>query len=468
LSTVRLQRHAPCPCGSLRALADCCLPWEEAFRRLVARLAAFAAAPTARRLEGRAAAVFWNTEAPGDTPHGRSAGNDACFAEWFLHDYVAPKRTGPLLGEFADGADGLIAREERLLFSMLLTPIRAFEIAEPPGPRGVAVKDLLAGSEWVLGPLGVPDGLIRSDVCIGRLLPVGRLGRPGIGLLRLPPGSQGELMAYLRATYRLSRAGRHVSLEDYADRAGHLYHHFFLDRGRELGGRAHRTCRWTPFIAGQIRYCGDETVRIRAELNREPELEPVTDWEDGARYLWLDPVQGVTAGTVWFRGDEIQASAETEEDLGRLGGFLESCLRGLVRREPVEAAPTARVAPASAARHGATPAGAVFIRGFLERWPEMASPTLSDETPREACRSAAGREAVVQLLLGLERDMARQKRLDRAWGEIGPLWEGLSLSPPSLQHGSAGEERVPSVTPHPRSSNARGDRRAGGRASKRT
>ena len=455
MSTVRLQRHAPCPCGSLRPLADCCVPWEEAFRRLVARLAAFAATPTARRLEGRAAAVFWNTEVPDDAPHGRSAGSDACFAEWFLQDYVAPKRTGPLLGEFADVAEGPSAREEQLLFAMLLTPIRAFEIAEPPGPRGVAVKDLLVGSEWVLGPLGVPEGLIRSDVCIGRLLPVGRLGRPGISLLRLPPGSQGELLAYLRATYRLAQAGRHVSLEDYADGAGHLYHHFFLDRGRELGGRAHRTCRWTPFVAGQLRYRGDEAARIRAALNRQPELERVEDWEDGARYLWLDRWQGMTGGTVRFRGNEIQASAETEEDLGRLGGVLESCLRGLVRRETAGAAPIAPVAPASAVRHGAGPAGAAFIRGFLERWPEMPSPTLSDETPREACRSAAGCEAVVQLLLGLERDMARQKRLDRAWGEIGPLWARLSLSPPSLQHGSGGEERVPSATPRPRSWNAK-------------
>jgi hypothetical protein len=261
-------------------------------------------------------------------------------------------------------------------------------------------------------------------------------------------------MAYLRATYRLARAGRHVSLEDYADRAGHLYHHFFLDRGRELGGRAHRTCRWTPFIAGRIRYRGDQTVRIRAALNRQPALERMKDWEDGVRYLWLDRLQGVTAGTVWFRGDEVQVSADTEEDLERLGALLESCLRGLVRREPAETAPTAPGTPATAARHGGGPAGAAFIRGFLERWPEMASPTLSDETPREACRSAAGREAVVQLLLGLERDMARQKRLDRAWGEIGPLWERLNLAPPSLTQGSGGEERLPSVTPRPRSSKA--------------
>jgi hypothetical protein len=399
--------------------------------------------------------VFWNTEITDEAPQGRKAGRDACFIEWFLHDYVAPKRTGSLLAEFADAVDGQSAREEQLLFAMLVTPIRAFEIAEPPGPRGVAVKDLLTGSEWVLGPLGVPEGLIRSDVCVGRLLPVGRLGRPGISLLRLPPGSQGELLAYLRATYRLAQAGRHVSLEDYADGAGHLYHHFFLDRGRELGGRAHRTCRWAPFIDGQLRYRGEETARIRAALNRHPELERVEEREDGARYLWLDRLHGVTGGTVRIRGGEIQACVETEEDLVRLDGVLESCLRGLVRREAVDAALTAAVVPASPARQRVGPAGAAFIRVFLERWPEIPSPTLSDETPREACRSTAGREAVIQLLLGIERTMARQKRLDRAWGEIGPLWERLSLSPPSLQHGSGGEERVPPVTPRPRSSNAK-------------
>jgi len=121
-----------------------------------------------------------------------------------------------------------------------------------------------------------------------------------------PAGSQGELLAYLRATYRLAQTGRHVSLEDYADGAGHLYHHFFLDRGRELGGRAHRTCRWTPFVAGQLRYRGDEAARIRAALNRQPELERVEDWEDGARYLWLDRLRGVTGGTVQFRGTRFR------------------------------------------------------------------------------------------------------------------------------------------------------------------
>jgi hypothetical protein len=197
---------------------------------LTARLAAFAATDTVSRLTTRAGASFWNVDGSETSVHGRDAGSDACFVEWLLLDYVAPNRTGPLLGEFADTAAGLDGREERLLFALLLAPMRAYEVMETPGPGGVPLKDLLTGSEAVLGSIGTPDSLIRSDVCIARLLPFGRVRRPGLSLLRLPPGSQAELSAFLRAAYRVARSERHVSLEDYVDGSPHLYHHFFRER----------------------------------------------------------------------------------------------------------------------------------------------------------------------------------------------------------------------------------------------
>jgi len=101
-----LQRHAACLCGSGRALADCCLPWEEAFRSLVARLAAFSATDAVGRLAAPAGEVFWKADVPKSAAPGRGAGSEACFSEWFLQDYIAPERTGPLLGEFADAATG--------------------------------------------------------------------------------------------------------------------------------------------------------------------------------------------------------------------------------------------------------------------------------------------------------------------------------------------------------------------------
>ena len=427
-------------CGSGRPLADCCLPLEEAFRRLTARLAAFSGTEMVRRVTGTAGEVYWKADVAKSAAPGRGAGSDACFSEWLLHDYVARDHAGTLLGVFADGATDLGAREEQLLFALLLTPARAFQLMEPPGPRGVLVKDLATGSEAVLSLLGLPDGLIRSDVCVGRLLPFGRLRRIGISLLRFPPGSQGELLEYLRAAYRVSRPGRHVSFEDYVDGAAHLYHHFFLDRGREMGGRAHRTCRWVSFAPGHVRYHTIETARVRAALARQSALELIDEVEGSGRYLWVDQVHAVTLGTVLVHPDAIEVSAETTEDLEKLAEFLEACLRGLIQRVPPDA--VGRAAPTSAPVGQATsaPAGTDFVRRMLDHWTDVPWAVLSERTPREVCGSQASRAEVARALLGLERDMARQKRLGRAWGEVEPLWDRLNLARPLPPHAPTGEE----------------------------
>lgn len=451
MASAPVQRHGPCPCGSTRRFVECCLPWEEAFRRVVARLAAFAATDAVRRLRPRAASVFWNTEGPEAVGRRKSAGSDACFAEWMLQDYVAPKRTGPLLGEFADTATEINPSEEQVLLAMLLSPLRAFEVTEAPGSRGAPVKDLLRGAEDILGPLGLPEGLIRSDVCVGRVVPVGRLRRTGVGLLRFPPGSQGELLAYLRASYGLSRPGRHVSLEDYVDGATHLYHHFFLERGRDLGARTHRTCRWVPLTPGHVTYRGTEAARIRAALARQTALELVENVEARIRYVLVDPTLGVAVGTVVWQPDHLQASAETEEDLTQLTDFLETCLRGLVQRVTTDVPPVAGQVSQALPRAESGPAGTTFIQRMLEGWSDAPSAALSGRTPREACESETGRDEVTRVLLGLERDMARQKRLGRAWRDVGPLWEQLHLVPPSAARGAGGENNLPTVGARARS-----------------
>jgi len=435
----RVHRQSPCPCGGRRPLAACCLPWEEAFQRLTTRLTAFAETPAVRRLEAPAAEVFWSPEGAASGRTDRTAARHPAFAEWLLLDYIAPRRKGPLLGEYADRAEGLGTQENQLLFSLLLTPVRAYEVTESPTLRGVRVKDLLTGSEHLMGPLGFPDGVIRSDICVGRLVPLGRLGRPGISLLRLPPGSQAEMLAYLRATYRMARPGRHLSLEDYLDGAAHLYHQFFLDRGRDLGGRVHRTCRWAAFAAGRAVYRSQESARIRAALDRQPELERTGEDEAGVRYVWIDPRLGVTRATLRLDSEGIQASAETREDLDTIKEFLETSLRGLIQPGGAPQDPAA-APPSDATETKQDPAGTAFLRRVMARWPDIVLPALGDQSPREACESPAGREAVAHLLVGLERDMARQKRIGRAWGEVEPLWEALALPPTALVRGQASAE----------------------------
>ncbi len=155
--------------------------------------------------------------------------------------------------------------------------------------------------------------------------------------------------------------------------------------------------------------------------------------EAGALFHWIDSMQGVRRGTVRLERDEIQVAAETREDLKSLQGYLDSCLRGLIQLtlEQQEAAPDVPSTDATA------PAGTAFLQRVVARWSDTPMPLAGDRTPREVCRSRAGQEQVTQLLLGFERDLARQKRIGRAWVETKTLWEELGLAPTPPLRGQA-------------------------------
>lgn len=425
------QRQAACPCGSRRSLSACCLPWEEAFQRLFSRLLAFASNPRLRRQEASAAAVFWNTQRPLQSGQGRATGESLRFLEWFLHDDLSRRGSGPLLAEFADAAGGLDFWEEALAFASFLAPVRAYEVSETLGLCGFLAKDLLTGGEHAVGPLGLAEPPIRSDVMICRLVPMGRLTRLGASLLLLPAAGREELLAYLRATYRLARPARHVPLEDFLDGSAHLYHHFFLLRGRDLGGSARETLRLAAFAPCRMTYRATDVLRIRAGLDRQPELEREADSGDEVRYAWIDLHRAVIRTSVQVGPNGVQVRADTREDLAEARQFVEACLRGLI--EP--AGECAEESPGSAAddalRAKAGVPGTAFLTRVLERWPDTPCPLLDNRTPREACRSRPGRQRVVTLLLDLERKLARLKRLGRAWADVTPLREGLNLLPDS-------------------------------------
>ncbi len=424
----RRHRQGPCLCGSSRSLAACCLPWEEAFQRLISRLVAFAKTPRIRRHEARSGAIFWTTERPLQPGTGRTATENLRFLEWFLQDQPT-HRGGPLLGVFAEAAAGLSLREEELLFALLLAPVRAYQVTETLGPGGFLLEDLLTGEDRVLGPFGLSEPLIRSDIMICRLVPLGRLTRPGAGFLRFPGTSREELMAYLRTTYRVTRRGRHLTLEDFLDGSTHLYHHFFHLRGRDLGARAQETLRRAAFEPGRIIYRGTDTSRIRAGLDRQSEIIREAASGEEIRYAWIDLDRAVTRATVLVGSGEVQVCADTQEDLGEARQFLETCLRGLIAldRQIDDASAPATVEGAPRSQKG--PPGGRFLARILAQWPDSPSALLDDRTPREACRSRAGRQQVAALLIGLERDFARLKRLGRAWADVGPVREALSLPP---------------------------------------
>ena len=70
-----------------------------------------------------------------------------------------------------------------------------------------------------------------------------------------------------------------------------------------------------------------------------------------------------------------------------------------------------------------------IMRNFYANWTEEPIPALGDKTPRQAIRSAHGRQAVIELLKTYEH---HEEHEAREWGrrpfDFGFLWESLGLS----------------------------------------
>jgi hypothetical protein len=395
--------------------------WEEAFQRLAARLVAFARTPAVQAAAGDAAGIF--DAEPGRRPareHAPAA--DLRFVEWLLQDHEPEPGRGTLGGGFADSATELPWHEEQLLLGLLLAPLRAHEVTEPLGSRALVTRDLLTGAEGRTGAIGLPGTFIRSDLLVCRLVTVGATRRPGLSLLRLPGPGREEMMAYLRAAYQMGRTARHVSLEDFLDGAAHLYHHFYETRGRAMGAAGHATAPGHAFAPASVRYRAHGEPRIRAALARQSELEPAAaDGEE--RWAWLDLGRGIARARVALARGAVEISADTPEALEEGRDFLENLLRGLIelpgeRREP----PTP-----PAAAPGRRIRGQAFLERIFDAWSDTPTVLLGGRVPREAIRTPAGRSDVTAALLQLERDMARQKRLRRAWVDLAPARESLDL-----------------------------------------
>lgn len=420
------RRQGACPCGiGGRIQAECCLPWEEAYQRLTARMVAFAALPSLRPMEREAESLFRSMDGESSAGAGGRPESRLRFLEWFLCDYVASRGRGPLLGALADGAVDLPDREALLLLALLLAPVRAYEVSETIGPQGVMLKDLLVGSERRAGPAGLPPGLIRSDVVIGRFFWVGRLWRPGPSLLRLAAPARGELLAYARTAYQMARPGRHVSVVDFLDGGPHLYHHFFRLRGEDLGGQEVTTVRSVAYAPARVRLDGSDAAHIRVVLERQPDLELVAGGGQ-TRYAWIPAGDGVARATVTLDERGVEVLADTRPDLTEASAVLARALQGLVREGGVEA--DAPNSPTLAGKRAAEPEGADFLRRMVAGWAGMALPLLADRSPVEACRSQAGRLEVVTLLAELARDLARARRLGRAWADLDAVRGGLGLT----------------------------------------
>ncbi|WP_461393841.1 YecA family protein [Deferrisoma sp.] len=451
-------RNAPCPCGSGRKYKRCCAGRHEA-----ARLRSARAAEATRKFLDWAAwhygpeiedaiskDYFGELDAEdlkdlGRLPPGLRDMLDRNIGDWLATE--AEIRVGSRKRRVLDLAlepGGLLLEAEERAWLELLrdAPMGLYEVVEVKPGDGVRVKDLLMPDSppvWVVERSG-SESLARWTVLAARIVRCG------------------EDLVFSGGLYHFRPDEGHLVLEDVRRR---------LRRGRQKDvGRTVRRAAvagWVPLLLRAVRpetlVCADvETgepiqfvtdryrVSDRKALATRIEARPdvVGDRKEG--WAWVDgrpedETRRIRAALRLERGDVLVVEARTlgradaaREWVAEVAGDLTTHL-GRIVQDPVGAMGQGAASVGPRIPGPMAPEADEAIRRVLrehyEAWPDHPLPALGGKTPREAVRTAKGREQVEALLKTImEGEAQRARRQGGRPLDLGFLWKTLGLEPP--------------------------------------
>jgi hypothetical protein len=185
------------------------------------------------------------------------------------------------------------------------------------------------------------------------------------------------------------------------------------------------------------RYRVTDRSALAAVLTAQPDVEG-DDAEGWVRFTELDDEQRRARASLTLAKPEIlevfcRTLKLADEARAWLEGIAGHALRHQSRevvdpRSPKAMAAAAEVPPPQIPSETMTAMMHDYMRQFYANWTEEKIPALGDKTPRQAIRSAKGRQAVIELLKSYELHEAHRVRDQGGEAfDFGFLWERLGL-----------------------------------------
>jgi hypothetical protein len=441
----RAGRNDPCPCGSGRKYKRCHLREDEAAaaqprapihardERLVLQMAEWAATTFGERW-GLAAADFFD-----------AASTPSLFLPWAVYHFEVDGR--PIVDHFADRRRRqLSATDLDWLAAQRAAWLSVWEVSGVEPGVGLTLADLLTGIVHTVHETSASQTLVRRDAVLGRVVTHGGAAvLCGVHPRPLPPAEAAAVVRRVRAKLRRKRAiplerlrpepvGRFLiaaweeAVDDFDDR-------------RAIPPVLHNT-DGDPFAP---------TIdRFDLVAGAAPEVEARLTGLDGAApedadapercIVFSKPgnamhhdLERTTIGTAWVSAGELRLETNSTRRADQLRRGIEAACAELVRhrtREEVDLDALRREGPATAVEPPPPEAVEMLVEmksRHYAAWLDMPLPALDGHSPREAARTAGGRDRVVVLLKDLENHEARLPAAERF--DVGALWEALGLRP---------------------------------------
>ncbi len=419
--TPRVGRNAPCPCGSGRKYKKCCLGADEQVRR---------EDPKAESLHERDARLVadiyqWAVprfgkawmEALGDVADEIVAAQ--LLVSWCAYHAVVGGRR--VADRFLDARRHHLSDADRMwLTSQQDSWLSIWEVAACEPGVGIQLKDLLSGELRQVREVSGSKTLVKRDAVLARVVDHGGMSvLCGMFPRPLPPSAVAEVVHRVRSRLRLKRA---VPIERLRSVAIGRYMVRLWDEA--VDGLVERV-RIPPKFTNTD---GDDlllvTDHFEFDAMARPQVEKRLMKVDGAHVIEQDDAvtridfrhqrtedECAIVGHAELSDAALTLETNSLKRADRLRQLVQSSCGALLRHCQRERSDPRAPCQSLTNPTPEPPGAAGVVRSFKERhyrnWIDEALPALNGQTPRQAIRSAAGRERVDVLLKDMENMESR-------------------------------------------------------------
>jgi len=354
---------------------------------------------------------------------------DDQFLQWLIYDYQCPSLKGSIAWDYLAAHPGLEEQRKRALLEWSSSHTVLAEVEKVDKGIGVHLADLLTGQKVFVHDVSSSQQLVEWDCILSRVQKEGE---------RYLFSGNGQLMP--RPTIRpVVEKLREEFAESKLDAASFYRQQFPSIRRRLLERLAEfranidvRTAEGDRLLISKAKYAVEDEGGARERLRQEPDFE-----KDNGGFAWFEPGPGDgrrILGTVRLTNKWLVLECMSKERLARGRELLERTLSGSIRHlgdtfeDPRELAMgDKRQKKERLPRKVEQEVIQQVLDKHYSTWPDEPLPALGGQTPREAVRTAEGRQAVEQLLRDFENANEHERRQGQPAYDFSKIRKELGL-----------------------------------------
>jgi hypothetical protein len=363
-------------------------------------------------------------------------GAEIAVTQWMIHDWIAPSLRRTVLEQFlVQRGPRLSAREREMVEAWSRSFVGLYEVQELRPGVGVELKDLLLGGTVFVHDVNMSTRLTKWDGLLTRVVP-GERGMELAGIGRAVPRAHLEP---LRAWLEDDRRELDLPWRDYLKANWPRIRR----QADDIAGNWLESLQLTNTDGEELLF-SKATYRILNEaalgaLRKSKELADESDGDTSGPFVWLDGKKTVL-GHVRVGIGELTLECNSRQRLERGKSLLKRIAGDSLRhmrdefttqkemKRQIDEQPRR---PQSHSHRMPVEADDKIISEALEAhyrgWPDTKLPALNGKTPRQAVKTAAGRQTVEEVLKFIENGEDGKRQRGEPSFDVGWLRAELGL-----------------------------------------